>query len=164
MERVEKNKVVKMTYILMDESGNVLEETGDEPVSFIFGVGQIIEGLERGMEGMVVGEERTIEVSPLDGYGEYDETAVQEVPKSLFGDTEPEVGMKFYAQTNDGHSIPVYIKEVKEDSVIIDFNHPLAGKNLKFKVKVVGIRDATEEELEHGHIHEEFNFGGLEEA
>jgi FKBP-type peptidyl-prolyl cis-trans isomerase SlyD len=153
MEKVEKHKVVTMTFTLLNESGEVLEETGETPISFIFGIGQLIEGLEKGIEGMKVGEEREIIVTPEEGYGVYDPDAVEEVPVELFGDIVPEPGMRFYAQTEDGRSIPIYVKEVKDDTVIIDYNHPLAGETLLFRVKVLGIRDATPEEISEGHIH-----------
>ena len=155
MEKVEKNKVVQIHYILRLPDGEVLDESGSQPFSFIFGQGQIIPGLERGIEGMSVGEERDVVLPPEEAYGEYDEEAIQEVPKSVFGDMEISVGMSFNARTPDGRTLPVTIKEIKEDSVIVDFNHPLAGQTLHFWVKVVGIRDATQEELEHGHVHEE---------
>jgi len=153
MEKVEKHKVVTMTFELLDESGAILEETGDESISFIFGIGQLIEGLEKGIEGMKEGEEREVVVTPEEGFGVYDPDAVEEVPIELFGDVIPEPGMRFYAQTEDGRSIPVYVKEVRDDSVTIDYNHPLAGATLYFKVKILKIRDATPEEISEGHIH-----------
>lgn len=153
-ERVEKNKVVRLQYILRLSDGEVLDESGDQPLVYIQGVGQIIPGLEKGVEGMMMGEERDVVVQPDDAYGEFREDALQEVPRSAFGDQEVVVGMAFNARTTDGKTIPVTVKEIKEDTVIVDFNHPLAGKTLHFWVKVVGLRDATPEELEHGHIHD----------
>jgi len=153
MEKVEAHKVVSMTFTLLNESGTVLEETGDEPISFIFGIGQLIEGLEKGIEGMKVGEEREVIVTPEEGFGIYDPDAVEDVPVELFGEVVPEPGMRFYAQTEDGRSIPVYVKEVKGNTVTIDYNHPLAGETLYFKVKILSIRDATPEEISEGHIH-----------
>ncbi len=153
-EKVEKNKVVQIEYILRLPDGEVLDKSEGQPLSYIQGIGQLIPGLEREIEGMTLGEEKDIVVKPEDAYGEYLEDAVQEVPKSAFQDTEVEVGMTFNVRTTDGRTIPVTIKEVKDDSVVVDFNHPLAGKTLHFWVKVVGLRDASLEELQHGHVHE----------
>ena len=152
-EKVEKNKVVQIEYILRLPDGEVLDESKGEPLAYIQGIGQLIPGLEKGIEGMTLGEERDIVVQPEDAYGEYMEDALQEVPKSAFQDTPVQPGMSFNVRTTDGRTIPVTIKEVKEETVVVDFNHPLAGKVLHFWVKVVGLRDATPEELQHGHIH-----------
>ncbi len=152
-KKVEKNKVVSLEYTLKLESGEVVDESHGEPIVYLHGAGQLIPGLEKGMEGMSIGEERDITVSPEDAYGQIDENAIQEIPRSAFGDNPVEVGMKFYADFGEGHNVPFYVKEVKEESVVVDFNHPLAGETLYFHVKVVDIRDATPDEIEHGHVH-----------
>lgn len=152
-KKVEKNKVVSFEYILKLESGDVVDESHGEPIVYLHGAGQLIPGLEKGMEWMSIGEERDITVSPEDAFGQIDENAIQEIPKSAVGDHPIEVGMKFYADFGEGYNVPFYVKEVKDESVVIDFNHPLAGETLYFHVKVVDIRDATPEEIEHGHVH-----------
>jgi len=153
-QKVEKNKVVSLEYTLRLDSGEVVDENPGDPIVYLHGAGQLIPGLEKGMEGMKVGEEKEIVVPPEEAYGEIDENAIQEIPKSAFGDNPIEVGMKFYADFGEGHSVPFYIKEIKDESVVVDFNHPLAGETLHFHVKVVDIRDATEEEISHGHAHQ----------
>lgn len=150
-EKVGKNKVVQIEYILRLPDGEVLDKSEGQPLVYIQGVGQLIPGLEKGIEGMAVGEAKDIIIEPEEAYGEYMKDALQEVPRSAFQNTDVKVGMSFDVRTNDGRTIPVTIKEVKEESVVVDFNHPLAGKTLHFWVKVVGLRDATLEELQHGH-------------
>ncbi len=153
-QKVEKNKVVSVEYTLRLDSGEVIDENPGDPIVYLHGAGQLIPGLEKGMEGMSIGEEKDIVVPPTEAYGEFDENAIQEIPRSAFGDNPIEVGMKFYADFGDGNSVPFYIKEVGEESVVVDFNHPLAGQTLHFHVKIVGIRDATAEEIDHGHVHQ----------
>jgi len=155
MANIEKNKVVSMHYTGTLEDGSVFDSSeGREPLEFIYGVGMIIPGLEESLNGLAVGDKKKIEnISPEKAYGEIQEEARQEVPKDQMPqDMEVEVGMQLAAQGPQG-PIPVVVAEVKEDSVVVDFNHPLAGKTLTFDVEIVEVRDATQEELDHGHVH-----------
>lgn len=157
MSKIEKNKVVSMHYTGTLEDGSVFDSSeGREPLEFIFGIGMIIPGLEEGISGLAVGDKKKVEnISPENAYGPIQEEARQEVPKDQMPqDMQLEVGMQLAAQGPQG-PIPVVIAEIKEESVVVDFNHPLAGKTLTFDVEITNIRDATETELQHGHIHGE---------
>jgi len=150
--QIENRKVVGIEYTMSLESGEILDSTTGEPFTFLVGAGEIFPKLEEALIGMNVGEEKDVILEPEDAFGEYDPEAVQVIPKEYFGE-EPEVGMQYYAHFEGGEEIPFYVKEVKGDNVTIDFNHPLAGKRIHFHVKVVSIREADPEELEHGHAH-----------
>lgn len=157
MAQVDKNKVVSIHYTGTLEDGTVFDSSdGREPLEFIYGIGQIIPGLEEGMVGLKEGDKKKIEsISPDKAYGEKSEEAKQEVPKSqLPQDVEVEVGMQLAAQGPQG-PIPVVVDEIKDESVVIDFNHPLAGKELTFEIEVIKVRDADSSELDHGHVHGE---------
>ena len=149
------NKVVTLNYKLSDDQGNVIQTTNkNEPFVYISGNNQILPKLEEVINGMLIGSKKNIELSSSDAYGDYDEKAVQQVKKEEFPeDANLEAGMEYMAHSPEGQPIPFVIKEVKENDVTIDFNHPLAGKNLKFDVELVNVRDATPEELQHGHVH-----------
>lgn len=113
----------------------------------------MVEGLEKALEGKAVGDVFEVRVKPEEGYGEYNDNMVQRVPKDVFmGVDELEVGMRFIADTDLG-PLPVVITEVDGDEVVVDGNHMLAGQELLFSVEVVGIREATAEEIAHGHVH-----------
>ena len=150
------NKVAVITYTLTDNSGTVIDQaTAQEPLAFIHGIGNIIPGLERALEGKVAGDSLTVAIEPADGYGERDDTLTQVLAKTMFeGVDEITPGMQFHAQTPNGMSI-VTVTAVADDQVTIDGNHPLAGVALNFDVSVLEVRDATEDEIEHGHIHGE---------
>jgi FKBP-type peptidyl-prolyl cis-trans isomerase SlyD len=148
------NKVVTLNYKLTDDQGNVLQTTNEEPFIYLSGNNQILPKLEEQIDTMLIGGKKNIELSSSDAYGDYDEKAVQQVKKEEFPEgSNLQEGMQYMAHTPDGQPIPFVIKEVKDEDITIDFNHPLAGKNLKFDVELVDVRDATVEELEHGHAH-----------
>lgn len=148
------NKVVTLNYKLTDDQGNVIQTTENEPFIYLSGNSQILPKLEEQIDTMIIGGKKNIELSSSDAYGDYDEKAVQQVKKEEFPEgSNLEEGMQYMAHTPDGKPIPFVIKEVQEEDVTIDFNHPLAGKNLSFDVELVDVRDATPEELEHGHAH-----------
>jgi FKBP-type peptidyl-prolyl cis-trans isomerase SlyD len=154
---IEKNKVVKMHYTGTFSDGSVFDSSeGREPLEFIYGTGMIIPGLEEGLEGLDIGAKKKIENIPASkAYGERSEQAMQEMPKSQLPEeiqSQLTVGMQLAAQGPHG-AIPVVVAEIKDDTVVMDFNHPLAGKELNFEVEIVDVRDATKEELEHGHVH-----------
>lgn len=148
------NKVVQMHYQLTDEDGTVLDSSiGQDPLTYIQGIGNIIVGLEKQMQGKEAGDKLNVVVTPTEGYGERDENLVQVVPKSGFeGDEELTAGMQVQVGTQDGKAIATVAKIEGED-VTLDVNHPLAGVTLTFDVEVVDVRDASKEELEHGHVH-----------
>lgn len=152
--QITNNKVVQMHYKLTDDQGNVIDSSeGRKPLSYLQGAGNIIPGLEKQMEGKSAGDKFKAVVEPAEGYGEYDESLMQVVPKSGFqGDMEPEVGMQVQVGTQQGTTI-ASIAKIDGEEVTLDMNHPLAGMRLNFDVEVVDVRDATEEELAHGHVH-----------
>jgi FKBP-type peptidyl-prolyl cis-trans isomerase SlyD len=152
---IEKGSVVEIDYKLHLGDGEVVDasEPG-EPLTYLHGEGQIVPGLESALEGLAAGDRKEVVVAPAEGYGERDARGVQEVPKQAFPpDFQPEVGMELTAEGPEGEVVPFEIREVRPESVIIDLNHPLAGKTLHFDVTVRGVRTATPEEMEHGHAH-----------
>lgn len=148
--QITKNKVAAIHYTLTDNQGNVLDSSdGRDPLHYIHGIGNLIPGMEEGLEGKSTGDKFIIKVSPEKGYGVKSDDMVQQVPRSSFGDQEVKVGTQF--QTNQGQVVTV--TKVGLDSVTVDANHPLAGVELNFAVEVLEIRAATEEEISHGHVH-----------
>ncbi|MBR9999873.1 MAG: peptidylprolyl isomerase [Cyclobacteriaceae bacterium] len=148
--QVEKNKVVSIHYKLMDNDGNTLDSSeGRDPLNYIHGNGNLIPGMEEGLEGKQPGDKLDIKVAPDKGYGTRNDSLVQDVPKAAFGDQEVKPGMQF--NTQDGHTVTV--TKVGLENVTVDGNHPLAGMDLNFDVKVVSVREATPDELDHGHVH-----------
>jgi FKBP-type peptidyl-prolyl cis-trans isomerase SlyD len=152
--KVAEHTVVSIEYTLTDDLGEVLDESEDgDPLVYLHGAGNIIPGLESALDGRTLGEAFNISVAPEDGYGDYDDTLVAEVERDRFPQPgEIEVGDEFEANTPDGPRL-VRVVEVNDDTVTIDANHPLAGEELHFKVKIVGVRAATKEEMDHGHAH-----------
>ncbi len=152
---VQDGMVVSLDYSLRLDAGDVIDSSSDgEPLEFLQGAGQIISGLEQALYGMAVGDEKQVTVAPVDGYGEMDPSGVQFFPASNFPEgMELEVGMALQAQDQSGHVYTVYVSEVQEDGVLLDFNHPLAGETLHFQARIAGLRPATAEELAHGHAH-----------
>ena len=154
-EKVGSGKVVSVDYKLHLGDGEVVDESEPgKPLEYLHGGGEIVPGLERELEGLSTGESRKGVVPPEDGYGEHDPRGVQQIPRSAFpAGQRLEAGMEFLAQSGDGQQLPVSVREVRDDTVLIDLNHPLAGKTLHFDVTVRGVRAATEEERQHGHVH-----------
>ena len=152
---IENNLVVSMHYKLTDNEGSVLDSSeGADPLTYLHGQGNIIIGLEKMMTGKTVGDSLQVTVQPSEGYGEIQDEMVQVVGKDSFDGIESvEVGMTFEAQSPDGTMQSIEIMEVDGDDITIDFNHPLAGVTLNFDVQVVSVREATKEEIEHGHAH-----------
>jgi FKBP-type peptidyl-prolyl cis-trans isomerase SlyD len=152
-EKVEKGKVVGFTYELKNDQGNTMEKS-DHPLEYLHGNNNIIPGLENKLEGMQVGETKNVKVAPADAYGELNNELVFEVPRDNFPpDVEITPGMQFQTDTEDGTMI-VTVKEVTADKIVVDGNHPLAGQTLHFDVKIDSIREATEQERDHGHVHQ----------
>lgn len=145
---VREKKVVDIKYTGTLADGSVFSQSDkDKPLEFLVGAGKIIPALEKGLIGMKVGDQKKLTIKAADAYGEYDTGALQEVPKERFPkDARLEAGERFVVQTPTG-PYPVKIAEVKAKTVVVDFNHPLAGKDLTFDVQIMKIRDATKEEL-----------------
>lgn len=151
--QIGKEKVVTIHYTLRNNTGTILDSSeGQAPLLYIQGIGNLIPGMEEGLEGKVKGDKLEIKVSPEKGYGVRDDKMIQKVPRSSFGAQEVKKGMQFQAGTNHGTQV-VTVTDVGLDSITIDGNHPLAGVELNFSVEVVDVRNATTEELSHGHVH-----------
>jgi len=151
---VQDNLVVTLDYKLIVED-EMLESTEDgEPIIFIQGIGQIISGLENSLYGMEVGDKKTVVVQPEDAYGEYDPESLQEAKKEEFSEEIPlDVGTFLDLEDDEGDILSAQIIAAEEDTVTLDFNHPLAGKTLTFEITLTDLRPALEEELDHGHVH-----------
>lgn len=148
------NTVVTIDYTLKDDNGNILDSSSDGNFAYLHGANNIIPGLENALNGKSTGDEVAVKVSPEEGYGERNDTMIQAVPRDMFdSEQEIQVGMQFHAQSPDGNMIVVTVTDVAKDEITVDGNHPLAGVNLNFGVKVVDVRQATEEEIGHGHVH-----------
>lgn len=151
--KIGKNAVVSIDYTLT-EGGEVLDTSkGREPLLYIHGSGNIIPGLELSLEGKSAGEHLNVTIPPADAYGELDAEKVMEIPREQFaGIPEIQAGMQFSARSDHGEQI-VTVTNVQDDVIRVDGNHPLAGKTLNFDVTIVKVREATQEELDHGHVH-----------
>lgn len=148
--QITKNKVAAIHYTLRDNEGTIIDSSdGRDPLHYLHGFGNLIPGMEEGLEGKSQGEKLKLKIDPDKGYGEKDENLVQEVPRTAFGDQEVKPGMRF--STNQGGVVTVTV--VGSETVTVDGNHPLAGVELNFDVEVVEVRNATDEELQHGHVH-----------
>ncbi len=147
--------VVNMHYKLTDDKGNVLDSSeGADPLAYLHGAGNIIPGLEKALVGKVQGDSLKVKVEPADAYGEIVPELIQTVEKSAFqGVDKVDVGMAFEAQAPDGSMQRIVVTKVEGDKVTINANHPLAGMVLTFDVEIIGVREATEEEVTHGHAH-----------
>ncbi|MGD8710851.1 MAG: peptidylprolyl isomerase [Ectothiorhodospiraceae bacterium] len=152
--QIAKDKVVAINYTLRDTEGGVIDASPEgQPLEYIHGAGNIIPGLEKALEGKEQGDDVSVTVPPEEAYGERNEQLQQEVPRNLFeGVDKVEPGMRFQAQTEGGVQV-VTVAAVEEDKVTVDANHPLAGQTLSFDVTVANVREATDEELAHGHVH-----------
>jgi len=152
--QISKHKVVAIDYTLTGPDGAVLDSSeGREPLAYLHGAGNIIAGLEAELEGKTRGDKLDVTVAPAEGYGERNEALIQQVPRSMFeGVDKIEPGMRFNAMSDAGPRV-VVVTAVDDDGITIDGNHPLAGMELHFAVTIMDVRDATEEELEHGHVH-----------
>ena len=152
--QITKNKVVAIDYTLKSDDGELIDTSeGQEPLAYLHGVGGIIPGLERELEGKQPGDQLHVKVAPADAYGERDESLEQEVALEQFEDSENlALGMQFQVDSDDG-PVVVTVVEIDDDVVTIDGNHPMAGVNLNFDVTIREVRDATTDELSHGHVH-----------
>ncbi|NVJ51357.1 MAG: peptidylprolyl isomerase [Gammaproteobacteria bacterium] len=151
---ITKDKVVSMHYTVKNAAGDVIDSSeGRDPLLYMQGHRNIIPGLESALEGKGQGDKVEAVIEPQEAYGEVVAELIQQVPRSAFEGVETlEVGMNFQAQSEQG-PVNVVITEVADETVTVDGNHPLAGQTLHFNVEVVEIRDASEEEIAHGHAH-----------
>lgn len=151
--KIAEKTIVTLEYTLKSDTGEVLDTSdGVEPLSYLHGADQIVPGLERVLEGLEVGAVKDVVVSPEDGYGELDPEAKFSIPRGSFPSDIAE-GDQLVGEDDDGNAMPVRVISIKDDEVMVDANHPLAGQTLHFHVEVKDVRAATEEELEHGHAH-----------
>jgi FKBP-type peptidyl-prolyl cis-trans isomerase SlyD len=154
-DSVQKDVVVSMEYTLQVDNEEIDSSDGQDPLQFLVGHGNIISGLEREMIGMKVGESKDVVIASADGYGEFDEEAFITVPRNEFPNDIPvEEGTELTVKDDSGQSRYARIDSIEGDKVTLNFNHPLAGDELHFNVKVIGLREPTAEELEHGHVHQ----------
>jgi FKBP-type peptidyl-prolyl cis-trans isomerase SlyD len=151
---INENSVVSMEYQVMEaDTKNVVDSNvGQDPLEFIIGKGQIIPGLESELMKLDAGEKADVIVAPENAYGEYNEEAVQTLPKEQFAGIELKEGMTLYGSGEGGQTVQVVVKSFNDEEVNIDYNHPLAGKTLMFTVTIMGVRAATEEEIATGIV------------
>ena len=153
---ITENKVVLMHYTLKNDDGDVMDSSiGHDPMAFIQGIGNLIPGLEKQLEGKAAGEKINATVAPEDAYGERTEDQLAKVPLDNFqseGDEKLEVGMQVQVESNQGATVAL-VTEIEGTEVTLDLNHPLAGETLHFEVEIMDVREATSDELSHGHAH-----------
>jgi FKBP-type peptidyl-prolyl cis-trans isomerase SlyD len=155
-DTVEDGVVVSMEYTLHVDGELLDSSDGQGPLQFLAGYGNIIPGLEEEMRGMKIGDSKDVVVEPKNGYGEFDSDAFMKVPRTDFPKDMPmEVDTELTVRDEEDNSRYARVESIEDDYVTLNFNHPLAGDELRFHVKVVALREPTEEELEHGHVHEE---------
>lgn len=149
--------VVSLSYRLTNATGEEIDRAdANEPFHYLHGRGQIVVGLERALAGLKVGEKKKVTVAPQEGYGEIEPQLRTQARRQQFPQgAELTVGMQFAADTGKGQPIVFTITEITGDEIALDGNHPLAGETLNFDVEVLGVRDATKDELAHGHAHGE---------
>lgn len=151
---IQEKSVVSIHYKLTDDKGDILDQSQDQPLSYIHGIGSLIPGLEKELAGKAAGDKVLATVPPEEGYGPVMPQLIQKLPRSTFQGTDTiEIGMEFQASNENGETMVVRVQEVGDEEVTINGNHPLAGMTLNFDVEVVEVREATSEELEHGHVH-----------
>lgn len=153
---IAENRVVSIDYTLKNDAGETLDSSeGKQPLDYLHGHGNLISGLEKELNGRQAGDEFEVKITPEEGYGMPNDQLVQTVPRSAFqGVDNIEPGMRFQTSSEAGPMV-VKVTEVSDENVTIDGNHDLAGENLNFSVSVADVREATEQELEHGHVHQD---------
>jgi FKBP-type peptidyl-prolyl cis-trans isomerase SlyD len=150
------NVVVSLDYVLTNDDNDEIDRSEkDEPLEYLHGFNNIIPGLENGLKGLKLGDEKDVIVQPSTGYGERDSDSLAEYPRDSFpSDLKLEVGEPIMMRDKEsGDSFQAYVTELRSDLVVLDFNHPLAGETLHFHVRIAGLREPTSEELAHGHVH-----------
>lgn len=158
--QLNKHKVATLNYTLKDEDGNIIDESKDGSFSYLHGANNIIPGLEKALEGKQAGDQINVVIEPKDAYGERNLEKIERVPKDMFPpDSEIKEGMQFEGQSAQGEPIIITVTAIEGDEVIIDGNHPMAGIQLNFEVDITDVRFASEEEIEHGHTHNQDGCG-----
>lgn len=151
---VQDNMVVTFGYILTAEGQEIERATADDPAEYLHGAENIIPGLEEALAGKHVGDKFSITLQPEDAYGEYDEEDLDEIERDDIPDgAELEVGMVLILEDDNNNMFEASVKEINADTVVLDFNPPLAGKTITYDIEIFDIREADEDELEHGHVH-----------
>jgi FKBP-type peptidyl-prolyl cis-trans isomerase SlyD len=151
--QIQAKSVVTLEYTLKDDAGEVLDKSeGRGPLTYLHGAGNLVPGLEKALEGKSAGDSLEVSIAPADGYGDRSEKLVRKIPLRKIQDPRPQPGKRYRAQVDDGLRI-VLVTGLSGDYASVDANHPLAGMTLHFSVKVVEVREATAEELSHGHVH-----------
>lgn len=150
-----KDQVVLFHYTVTNDKKEVVDNSrGSDPLSIIAGKGQILPKLEEAIQDLALNEKKTVSLKAKDAYGEYSEDSIQVAGRDNFPkEAKLEVGMEYMASMEDGQHMPFVITKIEDEQITVDFNHPLAGQNLTFDVEIVELREATPEELEHGHVH-----------
>lgn len=156
--KIAPNHVVSLTYDLYSPKDGtealVESATQEQPLTFLFGVGQMLPKFEENLSTLSTGDNYDFTISAADGYGEHDENAVANLPKDMFNGADlPEIGSILPLQDNNGNRFQGQVVSIAEDAVIVDLNHPMAGQSLHFKGEILNVRPATPEELAHGHSH-----------
>jgi FKBP-type peptidyl-prolyl cis-trans isomerase SlyD len=156
--KIAPNHVVSLTYDLYSPKDGtealVESATQEQPLTFLFGVGQMLPKFEENLNTLSTGDNYDFTISAADGYGEHDENAVANLPKDMFNGADlPEIGSILPLQDNNGNRFQGQVVSIAEDSIIVDLNHPMAGQSLHFKGEILNVRPATPEELSHGHAH-----------
>jgi FKBP-type peptidyl-prolyl cis-trans isomerase SlyD len=149
-----KDKVAVINYTLKNKEGEIIDQSNDGTFTYLHGARNIIPGLENALEDKKAGDKTSVVIEPKDAYGERDLEKIQRVPLDMFpDDVEIQEGMQFEAQSSEGAPTIVTVTVIDAGEVVVDENHPMAGIQLHFEVELVEVRDATEQELEHGHVH-----------
>lgn len=154
--KIADNSVVFMNYTLKDDQGQIIDSSSERgAMPYLHGHNNIVPGLEKELTGLAVGDKTNVAVAPEEGYGPVVPEAIQTFPVDAFASIEEEIkpGMQFQAQGPEGQVQVITIKEVTDEGIVVDGNHPLAGQTLHFEVEIMEVREATEVELEHGHPH-----------
>ena len=150
---ITQDTVVSMTYILKNDNGQILDESGDSPMVYLHGHRNIVPGLEKALDGLTVGASTNAKISAEEGYGEYDPRLKFDVPKSQIGDDVPPMNSMVQLKNQKGQTFVARVVEASNEAVTFDANHPLAGENLNFQVTITSVRPANAEEIAHGHVH-----------
>ncbi len=152
--QIKKDTAVTIDYVLKGDDGQTIDESNDGSFNFLGGANNIIPGLENALNGKSAGDAIDVTIEPKDAYGELSDAMIQTVQRSVFPDgSEIQVGAQFNGAGPNGEPVPVTVAEVNGDDIVIDGNHALAGKTLHFSVTVIDVREASRDELSHGHIH-----------
>jgi len=154
MTKIAQNSVVSLNYTLTNDAGDILDKSENGQFVYLHGSNNIIPGLENALADKSLNDEFKVTIEPADAYGEKDDSKRQTVGRDMFeADSPIEVGVQFHAQSPEGEMLVITVVDINGDEITIDGNHPLAGERLHFEVKVSAVRDATEEEISHGHVH-----------